>query len=144
VSHRAPSALLGLVLVLALVPPGCLYVGARARVGPRIDPGVVATIEAGTTTRSEVLTLLGPPAEHMEPELAAVLFDDNLRLDGVLDVARRAESLWTWQGDQALADGTMLLLWNGLWVETRTDLVVVGFDEAGVVTAVASTLEGSW
>ncbi|RKY20744.1 MAG: hypothetical protein DRQ55_06625 [Planctomycetota bacterium] len=133
---RVCSGLILLALALGALP-GCFYVGGRAHVGPRLDAASVDSIVPGQSTRSQVLALLGPPAEFLEPELAAALLDDSLRLDGVLDVAHRAEQIWTWQGDTASLNGSALLLWNGFWLGTTTDLVVVGFDEDGVVTRVA-------
>lgn len=138
---NARRATLVLALVLSnLVAPACLYVGGRARVGAQLSAEQVLAIRPGESTRADVLALLGPPSEYLEPELAAALLDDSLRLDGVLDVARRAESLWTWQADLVAANGSVLLLWNGVWVSTHTDLIVVGFDANGRVTHVASTL----
>jgi hypothetical protein len=128
---------LALLFVALLALPGCLYIGARGELGPRIDPAVVPRIEPGVTTRRELLEWLGPPSEYERPELTAMLLDDELRLTGVLETARRAEQVWTWQHDDLDADGTWLLLWAGFWVQTTSDLLVVFLDDAGVVADVA-------
>ena len=128
-----------LALLLGALPAGCFYVGGKAALGPDLRTFDLSPIEVGVSTRGEVLSLLGPPHEFLEPELSAALFDDDLRLDGALDVARRAEQIWTWQGETIEIDGTMLILWSGFWVDAKTNLVVVGFDDAGRVTFVTTT-----
>ncbi|MCB9899356.1 MAG: hypothetical protein H6825_15225 [Planctomycetes bacterium] len=120
-------------LALALCAPGCLYIAGRSHVGPRIDPDAVARIHPGETTRSEVLAALGPPNEYERPELTTALLDDDLRLSGVLESADRAQGVYTWQHDDVSMDGTWLLVYLGMAVHTESDLLVVFFDERGVV-----------
>lgn len=126
----------GLLHLLALLP-ACLYVGVDTRLGPRLSPEVVARIVPGRTTMGEVLALLGPPNEYKRPELTAALLDDRTRLEGALAAAHRAEDVFTWQADQVDGDGTVLLLLNVFRVDSRSDLLVVFFDEAGVVVDLA-------
>jgi len=130
---RWPAA----IALLLLLPPGCLYVGGRARVGAALPADAVASIEPGRTTMAQVLQLLGPPTEYRRPELGSALVDDELRLSGVLAVARRAGHVLTWQFDRVSADGTALVLFNGLWSETRSDLLVVFLDEHDIVRDIA-------
>jgi hypothetical protein len=122
---------------LLLLLPGCLYVGARGEAGARLPADVAERIVPGRSTRAEVLALLGPPGEYKRPELSSALVDDELRVSGALAVARRAEDVWTWQFDRLELDGTVLLLWNGFDLITRSDLLVVFFDADGVVADVA-------
>lgn len=129
---------LGLVLALSVLAlPGCLYTGGRGSLGPHIDDAVVARIVPGTTSKSEVLALLGPPNEYKRPELDAVLRDDTARLAGALAVARRQQDVFTWQRDELEFDGIWLLLYNRVGARTDSDLLVVFFDESDIVRDVA-------
>jgi hypothetical protein len=130
------SALLALLAALASAP-GCLFVGGRARFGAPVSAQAAAAIVPGRTTKAELLARLGPPTEFKRPELGSVLVDDELRLSGVLAVARRSENALTWQYDRVAAAGTMLILFNRIASETSTDLLVVFFDEHDVVTTFA-------
>lgn len=130
---------LALLTCLVLCAPGCLYIGGRSHVGPRIDPEQTARIERGRTTRSELLAWFGPPNEYQRPELTAALLDDELRLSGVLEAAHRAEDVYTWQFDDITMDGTWLLVFLGMRVHTESDLLVVFFDADGIVLDFAAT-----
>ena len=134
---------LALLLLLLLAAPGCLYIGARGRVGPRLDPALAARIEPGVTTRTEVLELLGPPDEFLTAEETALLLDDAARLSEALDVARRAERAFTWQIDHFELDGTFLLLYTYFDIETEPELLVIWFDDDGRVAHLATALRRS-
>lgn len=132
------AALLHALVPLALVPlPGCLFTTGRAEVGARWPADVEHRLVRGTTTKAEVLALLGPPTEFKQQELDALLNDDRLRVSGALAVARRGEDVLTWQRDVLDAVGTWLVLYNHAWVDVDSDLLVVFFDEHDVVSAVA-------
>jgi hypothetical protein len=124
-------------LVLPLLLGGCLYVGGHAAIGPRWDPAVPRQIVPGRSTKADVLALLGPPNEYTRPELVAALADDRARLSGALALANRSHDVFTWQYDEVDLDGTVLLLFNAFAAEAVSDLLVVFFDEYGVVTDVA-------
>ena len=128
--------------VLAALLPGCLYVGGKGAQGPLLSAEQVAALSVGRATEADVLALLGPPDEYRRPEQLAGLADDRLRLDGALDVARRAERVWTWQRQRFDLDGTVLLLYNHAGIDIETDVIVVVFDADGVVRELAWRLDG--
>jgi len=117
--------------------PGCLVLG-RASVGePLPGPGAVAAVEAGRTTRAQVLQLLGPPDEFRQPELAAALPAAASQATRVLeerDVFHRASFTWV---RSRRADRVWLLwpLFTHVDTATRVDRLTVLFDEQDVVTA---------
>jgi len=87
-----------------------------------------------------VLDILGPPTEFERPELAASVLDEEMRFAAdLLEVSRRARKIYTWQRDDWDMGGTILLLYNGIFVDARTDIVVVFFDDDDVVMDVAVT-----
>lgn len=126
------SLVAALVSLLACLP-GCLVVGGHGTQGPRFAPAVLASLTPGVSTRAEVLATLGPPSEYVDPDTAAILMEDELRLSGALDMSRRAARVWTWQWDEVDALGTILGIYNRLDVDTRTELVVALFDEQDVL-----------
>ena len=129
-----------LSIAACLMLGGCLYVGGTARAGPSFPMETIALIEPGVTTRFDVLDILGPPTEFERPELAAAVLDDEMRFAAdLLAVSRRARKVYTWQRDDWDMDGTVLLLFNGFWVDAKTDIVVVFFDDDDVVLDVAVT-----
>ena len=81
-----------------------------------------------------------PPTEFERPELAASVLDEEMRFAAdLLEVSRRARKIYTWQRDDWDMEGTILLLYNGIFVDARTDIVVVFFDDDDVVMDVAVT-----
>lgn len=118
-----------LLLVLLLSLPACLVVGGHGTQGPRFTPDQLATLTPGTSTRADVLAALGPPSEYLDPDTAAILLEDELRLSGTLDMSRRAARVWTWQWDEISVGGTILLVYNRLDVDTTSELVVAFFDD---------------
>jgi hypothetical protein len=129
-------AIVAVACVAALLP-GCLVTAGSAVVGAGWPADVEQRLLPGTTSKAEVLALLGPPTEFKQQELDALLNDDRLRVSGALAVARRSQGVLTWQRDVLSARGTWLLLYNRAWVEVDSDLLVVFFDADDVVTAVA-------
>jgi hypothetical protein len=134
------SARILLLLAASSALGGCLYVGGTSRAGPSFPMEVIDQIQPGVSTRFDVLDILGPPTEFERPELAAAVLDEEMRFAAdLLAVSRRARHIYTWQRDDWAMDGTVLLLFNGIYVDTKTDVVVVFFDEDDVVMDVAVT-----
>jgi len=134
---RPPRAPAALALLAALALPGCLLVGGHGSIGPRLSEQAVAALEPGVTTKDEVLARFGPPNEYRRPELTSALIDDELRLSGALRGARQAERVFTYQRDDVELRGTFLLLFAFADVTTRSERLVVWFDERDVVREVA-------
>ncbi|GJM22459.1 MAG: hypothetical protein DHS20C15_23740 [Planctomycetota bacterium] len=129
---------LALTFVIAALP-GCLYVGARGRVGAPIEASAVQQLQIGVSTLDDTLALLGPPDEFLSAEETALLLDERVRLSDALDVARRVDHAFTWQLDRFALDGTWLLLFAWFDIDTEHDMLVVWFDDQARVAAVAST-----
>lgn len=130
---------LALVLLACLAPAGCLYIGGTSRAGPSFPMATLDRIQPGVSTRFDVLDILGPPTEFERPELAASVLDEEMRFAAdLLEVSRRARKIYTWQRDDWDMDGTILILFNGIYVDAMTDIVVVFFDD-DIVMDVAVT-----
>ena len=87
-----------------------------------------------------MLDILGPPTEFERPELAAAVLDEEMRFAAdMLAVSRRARKVYTWQRDDWDMDGTILLLFNSVAIDAKTDIVVVFFDDDDIVMDVAVT-----
>ena len=130
------------LLLAVLLLPGCLFVGGQGDQGPRLALESLGAVVPGLSTEADVLALLGPPDEYRRPEQLAGLADDRVRLDGALDVARRAERVWTWQRQRFDLAGTALVVYNYAAVDIETDVLVVVFDRDGVVQELAWRVDG--
>jgi hypothetical protein len=136
----AVLARLALLALACLTPAGCFYIGGTSRAGPSFPMSTVDRIQPGVSTRFDVLDILGPPTEFERPELAASVLDEEMRFAAdLLEVSRRARKIYTWQRDDWDMGGTILLLYNGIFVDARTDIVVVFFDDDDIVMDVAVT-----
>jgi hypothetical protein len=118
-----------LVVGLALLAPGCLYVSASGSFGSYLDPAVVARIEPGVTTKAEVLALLGPPEEFLRSEVLGSLADEETRIAGAISLGNRAQEAFTYQHDRVDARGTMLVVYNRVRGGVESDILVIFFDE---------------
>lgn len=105
-------------LVLALVLPSCWI--ARTQTNLPADPVVLATLEPGTTTAAEVVSLLGAPTE-------------------VVQLGKRS----AYRYQHAVSKGASL--WLGVIFlqnrDTQYDRVWIWFDESNVVTHAAATFD---
>jgi hypothetical protein len=117
-------------LLLGCLATGCAYVQASGTFGSRLDPARIASIEAGVTTKAQVLALLGPPEEFLRSEVLGSLADDATRVSGAIALGNRAQDAFTYQFDTVEARGTMLLFYNFVRGRVESDLLVVFFDEA--------------
>ncbi|MFO0980650.1 MAG: hypothetical protein U1E76_02705 [Planctomycetota bacterium] len=125
------------VLLIPWLLTGCLYLGGSGTFGPKLDPGKVALLRPGTTTKADVLALLGPPQEFKRPEVADALVDDTVRLSGAVALGNRAHDVFTYQFDRVDLDGTWLVLFLYTATEVKSDLLVIFFDEHDVVKEVS-------
>lgn len=121
----------GAVAILALAAGGGCMVG-RVTQGAPIPVDALAKLERGKTTRQQVLDLLGPPIEYKRPELADLLLsDEGVRLRPV--AGRIASDVFTYQFTEgALNLGSVILFTYGRF-DVRSNLLVVFFDERGIV-----------
>ena len=124
-------------LWLPLVLSGCLYVSASGSFGPHLDPGVVARIVPGETTKREVLAWLGPPEEFLRSEVLESLADETTRVSGAVALGNRAQDVFSWQHDTLAGRGHILLLYNRIQAHVESDVLVVFFDKQDVVREVS-------
>ena len=109
-----------LALPLALLLPGCWM--SRIQVNDPISVTVVESIEPGTTTALEVVSLLGAPTEVVQlGKRSAYRFDHT---------ATKAATAWL----------VILIVGN---TDTRGDRVWVWFDENDIVTHVGATFRAA-
>ena len=133
-------AQLALITLACFASAGCFYIGGTSRAGPSFPVATIERIEPGVSTRFDVLDILGPPTEFERPELAASVLDEEMRFAAdLLEVSRRARKVYTWQRDDWDMEGTILILFNGIYVDAMTDIVVVFFDDDDIVMDVAVT-----
>jgi len=124
-------------LALPLVMSGCLVVSASGSFGPQLDPGVVARIVPGETTKREVLAWLGPPEEYLRSEVVESLADETTRVSGALALGNRAQDAFSWQRDTLVGRGHILLVYNHFQADVKSDVLVVFFDEQDRVREVS-------
>lgn len=109
-----------LLLLVLLLPAtlGCIRARSDRGVEARwheLDP---SALQAGTTTRAEVLELLGPPSQILSFEGGSAFYY-------LLETTQ--------------ASGMILIVYNDREEETSYDRAVFFFDEAGVLTDFATT-----
>lgn len=137
------AALVLLAGLAAGLGTGCVYVAASGAFGPDLDPAVIARIEPGTTTKGEVLALLGPPEEYLRSEVLEALGDETTRVRNAIALGNRAHDALSWQRDRLEARGNLLLVYNRARVDFESDLLVVFFDAEDRVREVSfRTVQG--
>ena len=102
-----------LLVVLSLALSGCVQFQARRGIEVAWQDQVVAKLEKGQSTRSEVLTLLGPPSQVIALENETVLY---------------------YLFEKAEGEGVILILYNSIDIGTRYDRAIFFFDENDVLT----------
>ena len=70
------------------------------------------------------------------------MLDDRVRLSRALSTANLTLNVFTYQYDSIDMAGTVLILFNYFDVETRSDQLVVFFDEQDVVIDVSLRIDG--
>ncbi len=110
--------LLAVVMLVALAS-GCAQYENKRGVEVTWQPQVMEQFKAGTTTRREVMTVLGPPSQVISLDGETVLYYLYERSDG---------------------DGLILILYNQFKVDTRYDRAVFFFDENDLLTDYATRI----
>ena len=106
-------------LVLLAFASGCAQYENKRGVEVTWQPEVLAQFEAGTTTRRDVLEVLGPPSQVISLDGETVLYYLYERSDG---------------------DGLILIVYNQFKVDTRYDRAVFFFDESDRLTDYATRI----
>jgi outer membrane protein assembly factor BamE (lipoprotein component of BamABCDE complex) len=107
------SRTLVLLLLLSLVLSGCVQFKARRGIEVAWQDQVVARLEKGQSTRSDVLALLGPPSQVIALENETVLY---------------------YLFEKAEGEGVILILYNSIDIGTRYDRAIFFFDENDLLT----------
>jgi outer membrane protein assembly factor BamE (lipoprotein component of BamABCDE complex) len=103
------SRILPVVLVLfSLALSGCDQFKARRGIEVAWQDQIVSKLEKGQTTRSDVLSLLGPPSQVIALENETVLY---------------------YLFEKAEGDGLILIVYNSIDIGTRYDRAIFFFDE---------------
>ncbi|MEW6741655.1 MAG: hypothetical protein AB1486_02755 [Planctomycetota bacterium] len=137
-SQRArPGASRAPLLAALLVLEGCLYIGGSASLGPRLDPERLALLREGTSSKQDVLRLLGPPEEFKRPAHTTTPRDTGKGPPDALATGNEAADVFTYQFDSMDIDGTWLLVFFYADVDVRSDTLVIFFDENEIVREVS-------
>ncbi len=107
------------VAMLVALASGCAQYENKRGVEVTWQPEVLEQFQAGTTTRREVMTVLGPPSQVISLDGETVLYYLYERSDG---------------------DGLILILYNQFKVDTRYDRAVFFFDENDLLTDYATRI----
>ncbi|MCB1675239.1 MAG: hypothetical protein KDI01_03050 [Halioglobus sp.] len=110
-------ALLLATLVSALLLASCAQYDNRRGVEVTWLPAVTGQLVKGTSTRQEVLTLLGPPSQLISLGDETVLY---------------------YLFEHSEGEGLILILYNRMEIETRYDRAVFFFDGNDVLTDYAT------
>jgi hypothetical protein len=123
------------LLLLAALAGGCVSVDARFGHAP--PAAALATVRPGSTTRAELLDLLGPPEEYVGPGLHLGLRAHDPQAQRVLeerDLFGREVLTWLLErrADRALVVPILFTHWT---TTHRTQRVTALLDAQGVVQA---------
>jgi hypothetical protein len=100
--------------------------------GTHIDTKEVQLIRPGVTTREEILRWFGPPTEFANPSTLKVILNQfDLSTDAVLN--HPFEDAFTYEFIQGKSRILFLLLFNKVDIDIKSDVLIVFFDEEGVV-----------
>jgi outer membrane protein assembly factor BamE (lipoprotein component of BamABCDE complex) len=94
--------------VLSLALSGCVQFKARRGIEVAWQDQIVAELEKGQSTRSDVLALLGPPSQVIALENETVLY---------------------YLFEKAEGEGVILIVYNSIDIGTRYDRAIFFFDE---------------
>lgn len=108
-SRILPVFLMSLLLALS----GCVQFNARRGIEVAWQDQIVAKLEKGRSTRSDVLALLGPPSQVIALENETVLY---------------------YLFEKAEGEGVILILYNSIDIGTRYDRAIFFFDENDLLT----------
>ena len=119
-----------LMLYTAVFLSSCLR--ANFVEGTRIETSEVQMINPGVTTREEILKWFGPPTEFANPgTLKLILNQLDLVTEPVL--SHPFEDAFTYEFVQGKSRILFLILFNKVDIDVKSDVLIVFFDEEGVV-----------
>jgi hypothetical protein len=128
-SRLLPAAL---VALLALALPGCIVL--RDDAGVDVPSGTLGRFQAGSTTRAEVLALLGPPTGRFSTNLLAAITRTDPPIEAPATPGRIDDDVLTWQSLHVRAHVAffpVLFTWVDTEYSSRT--LTVWFDADGRV-----------
>jgi outer membrane protein assembly factor BamE (lipoprotein component of BamABCDE complex) len=121
----------GWVLLVGLVLAGCI--SARYTEGEAIPWDSVAQIQPGQTTKDEVLAAFGAPQNFSNPSALAE-FLENQGLESDAYSRYPFADVFAYQANYGALRGFTLILYTRLELKIVSNLVLIYFDEEGVVT----------
>ena len=104
---------IAILLITTLGLAGCVQFKARRGIEVAWQDQVVAKLEKGESTRTDVLNLLGPPSQVISLEAETVLY---------------------YLFEKAEGEGVILILYNSIDIGTRYDRAIFFFDEHDVLS----------
>jgi hypothetical protein len=120
-------------LLVVLVLAGCITSGYSE--GNPIAWEALSSLQPGLTTKSEVLERFGAPRNFSSPT-ALVEFLESRGLEPEAYSRYPFSDVFTYQMSYARLRGFTLILYTRLKVNIVSDLVVIFFDERGIVSHV--------
>jgi len=121
----------GWALLLGLVLTGCI--SARYSEGEAIPWDAVAEVQPGQTTKNEVLEAFGAPQNFSSPSALAE-FLENQGLEAEAYSRYPFADVFAYQADYGALRGFTLILYTRFELKIVSNLVLIYFDEEGVVT----------
>ena len=112
-----PRVLLPVLLLISLPLSGCIQFSSQRGIEVAWQDEVVARLEKGTSTRADVLALLGPPSQVIGLEDETVLY---------------------YLFEDAEGDGVLLIVYNNIEIQTSYDRAIFFFDENDVLSDYAT------
>ena len=127
--------LLGLLLAVASLE-GCAI--AHVHQGAPIDTKRIKDIQVGVTTKQEIIDWFGPPQEVKRPELLSDIFQ---RLDLTEGQTRSLiyPDIFSYQYNEGDVRGILLILFNHINIDLRSDTLAIFFDDQDRVRYVGFT-----
>ncbi len=106
-----------LISLASLVLSGCVQFSNQRGIEVGWQDEVVARLEKGTSTRADVLALLGPPSQV---------------------IALQDETVLYYLFEDADGEGMLLILYNNIEIRTHYDRAIFFFDDNDVLTDFAT------
>ncbi len=127
VSVRARGLKAAAIACMALCLAGCAI--GRFAGGSQIAEARIADIKPGVTTRQEILEWFGPPQNYASPTLLNQILRDWDATGGEPLTSYPFANILTYEFDRANLKGVLLILFNYIRVDSRSDRLVIFFDE---------------
>lgn len=129
------SLLLGLLAIVPILG-GCAI--THVHQGAPIDTKRIKDIQVGVTTKQEIIDWFGPPQEVKRPELLSDIFQ---RLDLTEGQTRSLiyPDIFSYQYNDGEVRGILLILFNYINIDLRSDTLAIFFDDQDRVKYVGFT-----